>query len=218
MNSLTLTRPELNRLLKIFAATCITVVSILTAGCVLFFEKSLFAAVLQSASIAITVLTIAFTSIAYKPWVWPKLANWLGRPIVHGLWWGTLYTDYRQNDDKQHEPILIAFVISQSYLSLSIQSFTKRQPAASTLETLYVDDKTKNAQLRYVFEMIRRAYAENKITNGYGELTLQDDGKKLEGHYWTNSPTQGRLELKLISRKCDGLNSFESVERLVNKQ
>ncbi len=218
MSSLTLTFPELERLLKIFAFVSIVVASIFTAGQVFILDKPLIQAAIQSTSFAVLLTITAFTFTAKKPWLCPKLANWLRRPIVHGLWWGTLYTDYRPKSDTMLKPIAIAFVIRQSYLSLSIQSFTNMQSASSTLETLNLDEKTTNTQLRYVFEMIRRAYAENKITNGYGELTLQENGKKLEGHYWTNSPTQGRLELRLISRKCDGVNSFEAAQKMCKKQ
>lgn len=214
MNSLTLTFAELERLLKAFAYASVGATGIITAAQILLFDKPPVTATIQSAGIAILLLILGFGVLAKKPWLWPTLAGWFGRPIVHGLWWGTLHTEYRPNINEKMPPILIALVIRQSYLSLSIRSFTQKQPASSTLETLYLNEKNMNAELRYVFEMVRRAYAENKLTNGYGELSLQNNGKKLAGHYWTNSPTQGRLELYLVRRNCDGVNSFDDARRI----
>jgi hypothetical protein len=213
MNSVTLTYSELIRLLKVYTYTSIIVAIILTIGRHTFFETPLMTAISQSVGLSIFLTTTALGVIAQKYWTSQKWAKWLGHPVVHGLWWGTLHTDYRAKNDQPLAPIPIAFVIRQRYLFLSIQSFTKDQPAGSTMESLSKDEKTSDVHLNYVFEMKRWAHAENKITTGYGMLTLQDSGQKLSGNYWTNSPTQGRLELSLVQRDCDSINSFDAAER-----
>lgn len=216
MTSVTLTFSELVRLLKVFAYVTLLFTAVLTAGR-MFFEAPLVTAALQSASTSILLVTAGLGAIYRKTWTSPTWAKWLGRPMVHGLWWGTLYTDYRAADNRPHDPIPIAFVIRQNYFFLSIQSFTENQPAKSTMEALHRDDKTSDAHLTYVFEMKRLAYAENKLTTGYGELTLQDSGRSLVGDYWTNSPTQGRLQLNLVTRDCDAVNSFTAAKRKSEK-
>lgn len=213
MTPVTLTFSELIRLLKIFTYATLVFTAVLTVGRCVFFETPLATAVFQSASVSILLTTAGFGTIYKKAWTSPTLAKWLGRPMVHGLWRGTLYTDYRAKVDQPLDPIPIVFVIRQNYFFLSIQSFTKNQPARSVMEALRKDDKTTDAHLSYVFEMKRLAYAENKLTTGYGELTLQDSGQRLIGDYWTNSPTQGRLELNLVCRDCEDVNSFTVAER-----
>ncbi|HZW14457.1 MAG TPA: hypothetical protein VFF81_14855 [Noviherbaspirillum sp.] len=213
MNSVTLTYSELIRLLKVYTYAFIIVAAILTVGRHVLFEAPLITAAIQSVGISILVITTVLGVVTKKAWTSPRWANWLERPVVHGLWWGMLYTEYRAKNDQPLAPIPIAFVIRQRYLFLSIQSFTKDLPAGSTMESLHKDEKTSDVHLSYVFEMKRHAYAENKITTGYGALTLQDSGQKLCGNYWTNSPTQGRLELTLVQRDCDSINSFDAAER-----
>jgi hypothetical protein len=213
MNSVTLTFFELVRLLKVFTYATLALAAVFTAGRYAFLETSLVKAVIQSVSASILFVTFGLGAISKKAWTSPRLAKWLGRPMVHGLWWGTLYTDYRAEFDQPLAPIPIAFVIRQSYFFLSIQSFTKNQPAKSSIESLLRDEKTSDVHLSYVFEMRRLAYAENKITMGYGELILQDSEQRLVGDYWTNSPTQGRLELTLVQRDCLAVNSFAVAER-----
>lgn len=213
MTSVTLTFSELVRLLKVFTCVTLVVTAVLTAGRCFFFGTPLFTSTIQSASASILLVTAVLGAIYRKAWTSPKLARWLGRPMVHGLWWGTLYTDYRAEVNRPHAPISIAFVIRQNYFFLSIQSFTENQPAKSTMEALHLDDKTSDTHLSYVFEMRRLAYAENKLTTGYGQLTLQDGGISLVGDYWTNSPTQGRLKLELVSRDFEAVNSFPAAKR-----
>lgn len=169
----------------------------------------------QTASTAIGIpplLALAFSKLS---WTRPWLAWLLGRRMVHGLWWGELHTDFKSADtDKPMEPIQIAFVIKQTYFFLTIQSYTPMQPAHSTLETLVIDPRSARAQLQYVFEMQRLHLGENKITTGYGDLRLTSGDLRLEGHYWTNSPTSGRVELNLITRICDGIDSFADAKRI----
>lgn len=158
------------------------------------------------------LFVLAFSKLA---WTRSWLAWLLGRRMVHGLWWGELYTEFKSADaDKPMDPIPIAFVIKQTYFFLTIQSYTPVQPAHSTLETLVVDPRSARAQLQYVFEMQRLHLGENKITTGYGDLRLTSGDLRLEGFYWTNSPTSGRVELDLITRNCDGIDSFADARRI----
>ena len=169
----------------------------------------------QIASTAIGVPPLLVLAFSKLNWTRSRLAWLLGRRMVHGLWWGELFTDFKSTDAAQSmDPIQIAFVIKQTYFFLTIQSYTQMQPARSTLETLVVDPRSARAQLQYVFEMQRLHLGENKITTGYGDLRLTSGDSRLEGHYWTNSPTGGRVELELVTRNCDGIDSFADAQRV----
>lgn len=213
MTSLTLTYSELLLLLRVFAIASVAIAALIAFPHSIFLQTHLIATWVKYLGVGITISTLLLTLAARRAWTSPKLERWLGRQRVHGLWWGTLETDYGKVGGEVMDPIAIAFVIRQTYLTVSIQSYTSRQPAKSTMENLHNDSKTTDTELSYVFEMRRLAYGENKLTVGFGQLILIDGGGKLVGDYWTNSPTQGRLRLSLVRRDCQKINSFEAAER-----
>lgn len=218
MRTITLNYFELTRLIQayFYVAAAIATLIVFARLTLMGHEISL-VTIFQSATASLAIATLLFGLLASRPWTSKTLARWLGRPSIHGIWWGTLDTDWRDEDGETPPPIPIAFVIRQTYLFASIQSFTERQPAKSKFEFLGVDEKTTDTHLAYVYELHRTAYGENKLTTGYGYLTLQDHEKVLAGDYWTNSPTRGTLRLKFITQECDGVNSYESVTRIVEK-
>lgn len=66
----------------------------------------------SSISWAIAVSIWAFR----RPWTSEWLARWTGRPIIHGVWFGHLHTNYGASNDNDSTTIPIAFVIKQTYL------------------------------------------------------------------------------------------------------
>ncbi len=195
MNLLSLTYTEFERLLKVF--TVVTVCLALAIGLVRYsaFDTEPLYAAWQAFTASLSVSTLGFGFFARRTWKSPVLATWLGRPIVHGLWRGTLQTNYRGGDGSTLPPIEIAFKIRQTYLTLSIESYTRGQEGESKLEALLQNQKTEATRISYIFELRRLYQGENKLTTGAGEIRLLDGGTRLKGHYWTNSPTQGDLDL-----------------------
>ncbi len=211
MNNLSLTQSELQRLLKVYFSLVLTV-----AFCLYFALTFLGYEPLTSAwraiSYGLTCITFLFGVFLKLAWRSPRVARWMRRPIVHGVWRGTLSSDYKQTG-KTPLDIPIVFVIRQTYLTISIESFTKFQEGESKLEALIQNGKTEATRLSYVFELRRQYQGENKLTTGAGDLRLINESKNLKGHYWTNSPTFGELQLELLSRECDGVDCFEVAER-----
>jgi SMODS-associating 2TM, beta-strand rich effector domain len=211
MTSLTLNYSELLLLLRVFAIASVAIASLLAVPHSILLQTNLVTTWVKYLGVGITISTLLLGLVARRAWTSPRLERWLGRQRVHGLWWGTLDTDYGKREGKVMDPIAIAFVIRQTYLTVSIQSYTSTQPARSTMENLHHDVKTTDTQMSYVFEMKRNG--ENKLTVGFGQLDVIDGGSKLDGYYWTNSPTQGRLRLRLVRRDCQKINSFEAAEK-----
>lgn len=215
MMPVSLTYADLVRLIKVSAGIALTV-----AVCTLAFRWNELQItplkVLWQASLsAIGVPPLVVLVFSKLNWTHAWLARLLGRRMVHGLWWGDLRTEFAPAEGARPlDPIQIAFVIKQSYFFLSIQSYTARQPAHSTLETLVVEPRSARARLQYVFEMQRLYLGEDKITTGYGDLRLTSGDLRLEGHYWTNSPTRGWIGLDLVARDCDGIDSFADAQRV----
>jgi hypothetical protein len=168
----------------------------------------------QSVSTALAAPPLLIWGLSKLKWKHPKLAWLMGKRMVHGLWWGELRTEFKPTEGADPLlPIPIAFVVQQSYFFLTIQSYTPSLPARSTLETMVVEPRSSIAQLQYVFEMRRLQDAEDKLTTGYGDLRLTSGDKRLEGYYWTNSPTRGHITLDLVTRDFSGIDSFADAEK-----
>jgi hypothetical protein len=209
MHNLTVTELELRRLLAFFAymvgvvcAIWIAVVLLVStqAPGLVDFVRAFFGAV--------AVSTFALPFLYGASWRWNVLGTWLGRPPVHGVWCGTLISDYKSKEGVElHVPIV--FVIRQTYLSLSLKSYTPDQLGTSDLEGLVHDQRSGETRLRYMFGLERLYKNENKLTKGAGELRLHTGATALHGFYWTSTPTHGELRLKFVSRECEDVDSFE---------
>ena len=210
-----LTYADLVRLIK-----CCCCVVVAVAGLLVFLrfaelQQHPVKVIWQSVTTALTVTVFLVWSLSKLQWKYPKLAWIMGKRMVHGLWWGELKSEFKPSEGADPlPPIPIAFVVQQSYFFLTIQSYTPSLPARSTLETMIVDPRSAIGQLQYVFEMRRMQDAEDKITIGYGDLQLTSGDKRLEGYYWTNSPTRGRIVLDLLTRDFSGIGSFADAQKV----
>lgn len=215
MLPVSLTYDDLLRLIKYFGF----VVLVVAGGILLFRLPELqvhpVKVIWQSISTALAAPPLLIWGLSKLKWKHPKLAWFMGKRMVHGLWWGELNTEFKPTEGTGPlPPIPIAFVVQQSYFFLTIQSYTPSLPARSTLETMVVEPRSSIAQLQYVFEMRRLQDAEDKLTTGYGDLRLTSGDKRLEGYYWTNSPTRGHISLDLVTRDFVGIDSFADAEKV----
>jgi hypothetical protein len=159
--------------------------------------------------------SVLFSTLAFRrTWTWNWLAWASGRPIIHGVWFGHLNTNYGSHDGSVGRHIPIAFVIKQTFLGYSLLSYTERQDSVTLAETLDVDDKHDTVHLRYMYRFQIMRENERKQTTGAGELKLLENGTRLKGHYLTDSPTQGSAELVLVQREVDGIDTFLAVQAL----
>lgn len=213
MGNLTLTSEQLNALSKAFAGLCV----VFTAFVILFYlmagEKISFSIGFRSFSTALVLTTSTFW-IFYR-WAWRlgPLPRWFGRPLVRGIWVGYLSSNYGRTP--QQEPLKkpIVFVVRQTYLTLSIQSFTDNQVGESKVEALLLNPRTELTRLAYVYELANEYSGSRTLVNGAGDLQVLMDDTLLDGNYWTSSPTHGTLQLRRISSDCNGVNGFQDAIR-----
>ena len=215
MNNVSLTMAELIRLLKAFA----WVLGIFGLGCFLFRwwyqGNPPWAAAWQAFGQATALDLALFSYFGVAAWRWEWLAALMNRPIVHGVWKGVLESDYQQTDGRRLS-IPIIFVVKQTYLTLSVESFTERQEGASRLEALLRNSKTDATRLCYVFELRQQYAGASTLTSGAGELKLSGDQKKLVGTYWTNTPTHGDIRLILVTRDCKRISSYDDAQQRID--
>ena len=218
MNLASLTTPEIKRLVSIFAVLSM-VLAILIALTILTLRNETIkdhplSTGLQAISGAVTLATIFFALLAKSPWRWDFPAWVMGRSVVHGVWHGNIWTNHGVAPGAPPRQIEIVLVIQQTYLALSISSFTATQEAESVIEAILRSAKTDASRLCYVYEMRRHYQGENKLTLGSGELKLLESGKRLKGHYFTNSPTEGEIDLQILTRDCTGIDCFDAATKL----
>lgn len=212
MENLTLTADELNRLKRAFALMFGITVLLSAAVQWKFFDNAVDASILRSVPTSLAVVSALF--YAFYSWAWrtPWVAKLMRRPVLYGVWLGYISSDYNSSQTQQPLIIPIVFVVRQTYLTLSIQSFTKSKAGESKMEALIRNTRTDATRLGYVFELISDHSGKKTLTSGAGDLELLDGNSLLKGTYWTNSPTHGDLSVRLQSRKIDSVKNFKDAE------
>ena len=213
MTNLTLTAEELKRLMSSFAILFIAIVAALAFIQWHFLSAKPLTAVFRSISAALFVTSTVF--YVFYRWAWHvgPIAKWMGRPMVSGVWLGYLNSDFGKTSSGKPTVKPIVLVIRQTYLTLSIQSFTDSQAGESKLEALIRNSRTETTRLAYVFELKNDYPGARKLTNGAGDLQLLTQDTILRGSYWTSSPTHGTLSLQLKCRDSDGVKCFQDATR-----
>ncbi|MHA3060762.1 Cap15 family cyclic dinucleotide receptor domain-containing protein [Acinetobacter sp. ANC 4636] len=205
MNFIVLTFEELKKVIYIFLGIGIICFFILNLPFLEKYNLSIIQMVSTSITISFFILGILLTSIIFKNKILSKI---IGKPIVHGLWKGELQSNY-QIGGKQIPPIEIYFYIKQTFLFTTIKSFTSNQKSESVIAALSYDSTAEKIKFLYTYTLYRTKNSENKMTFGSGDLSLINNSNKLVGIYWTNENTRGEIELKLIDRDCNSIDSFE---------
>lgn len=214
MTNVSLSKEELKKTFQFVAITTVAIGAL--AGALRHFAseakgvEALMLGLLSGVGWAVVVSIWAFR----LPWKSERLARWTGRPIIYGVWFGHLETNYGSINGCPARKIPIAFIIKQTYLGYSLLSYTEHQDSETLTESLTVDEKHNTVLLRYMYEFQIRKPDERKLTTGAAELKVLESGMRLRGHYLTNSPTQGFADLVLVQRDCAGIDTFAAVQRL----
>lgn len=177
-------------------------------------KLSIIQSITPSISSALIVLGFLLRSVTIQH---ERLARFIDKPIVHGLWKGHLISNYKNSEGQQIPPIEIYFYIKQTFLITTIKSFTSNQNSESVITALSQNKVTDTTNFIYTYKFYRTRNSENKVTLGSGDLRLTDNGKKLTGIYWTNANTRGEIVLNLIDRKCETIDSFDMAKDHCNQ-
>lgn len=170
---------------------------------------SILQSITPSISVAFIILGFLLRSVTIQH---ERLAKFIDKPIVHGLWKGHLSSNYKNAEGQQIPPIEIYFYIKQTFLITTIKSFTSNLNSESIITALSQNKVMETTNFLYTYKFSRAINSENEVTLGSGDLKLIDNGKKLTGIYWTNANTRGKIELNLIDRKCENIDSFDMAQ------
>lgn len=207
MTNLTLTAAELGYLKKAFAT--IFMGTLLSCALVQWHYGVTFKIALpRSFSAAMLGTSLLFYAFYRWFWRWGKLAKWMGRPVLHGVWLGYIASNFHQVPSQTPLRKRIVFVVRQTYLTLSVQTFTDTQIGESTMEALIRNTRLESVRLAYVFELKNEYPGATRLTNGAGDLQLYGTSL-LQGTYWTSSPSRGALKVQRVATSCEDIARFE---------
>jgi len=159
---------------------------------------------------------IGVVALAFERWMWRWrfLYPWfVSTPNLHGTWSGQLMSDWKREDGSNIPPIVVYLVVRQTLSTISMRlltpesssvllggNVTKEIDGVETVTGIYLNTP----------DILRRDGSQIH----HGGLILQVQGHppaRLEGEYWTDRATKGRLCLTARSDKL--VQSFNEADR-----
>jgi len=169
----------------------------------------------RAVSFGITAATLFWTfhfSWGWKIWGLKKLFY---RPNLNGTWSGILKSDYVDENGKTCDDIDFFIVIRQSFLRIHFTTFTNSFIGTSYSETISLKKETGLKNVSYLYRKETSQDDDDFLQEGATELRLIDSTtRKLEGKYWSNRKTNGKIDVKFISKKT--VDSFNDAKSLIN--
>lgn len=168
----------------------------------------------RGVSFSITIVTLFWTFHFTYGWKLSGLNQIFYRPNLNGTWKGYLISDWKDSDGKTIPPKEIFIVIRQSFLRIHFTTFTDTFVGYSYSETFALKKETGLKNVAYLYRKDTSQSNEDDLREGATELRLVNDHnfKKLDGKYWTNTKTQGRIVVDFLNEKH--VDSFESAKKL----
>ena len=165
----------------------------------------------------VVILSILISSLLYLLWKAPGMKRIVqyffdANPYIEGTWKGTLYYQW---EGKNQEKTIYLSVSQKNAYAIQCNLYTELRTSYSELAFF---DKSKDAnRLIYTYgaEKSISDSENNPQHNGITILTLGENGKTLEGEYFTNHKTSGRIELEFFSRKT--VSSFKDAGLIFQK-
>ncbi|WP_139197733.1 hypothetical protein [Pseudomonas sp. NFACC05-1] len=217
MENLTLTSKEFGLLVKILFWSTVAIFSSWLVIQFAFFENLLSWRRLFSMVSSSFALTSGMFFIFCKwGWKFSILPEVVGRPVLEGVWIGELVSNYQAVPGESIPPIKMVFVIKQTYLTLSLQSFSEVQSGSSEVEAILSNPRTGLVRLTYIFELRSPYRGEVRLVKGVGDLSVVSN-EILKGGYWTSSPSNGELKMKKVSATSKTFTSFSDVRKQWSK-
>lgn len=154
----------------------------------------------------------------YDVWLWrvPPVAWLVKRPDLRGTWRGEIRSDWVNPETGEKVPPISAFMcITQTASALHLRQFTA-ESMSMTRAAAFVPEEDGAHSLAAVYHNDPRSDVRHRSPIHYGGLRLRVTGADaLEGDYWTDRKSSGRLVLKLVSKnKCQ---SFADARRLAKE-
>ncbi|QQR85910.1 MAG: hypothetical protein IPJ76_15065 [Flavobacteriales bacterium] len=143
-----------------------------------------------------------------------KAFSWIApRPNLSGTWVGHLESNWTPKQPVSYQNVLpIVMSIHQNFFGLVIKSYTERAEGTSVLARAFSRKETAETLLTYIYSLRDEFTAGSGKQQGAGVLrVVRGTHLEMNGEYWTNTKTQGRLILRHVS--SSEAVSFSSVRK-----
>lgn len=167
----------------------------------------------RGVSFSISFVTIFWTFYFSYGWKFWGLSKIFYRPNLNGTWKGQIVSDWKDEQGFTIPPKEIYIVIRQNFLRIHFTTFTDSFVGYSYSETFNLKKETGLKNVAYLYRKDTSQNNDADLREGATELRLIYDSnfKKLDGKYWTNTKTQGRITVEFLSKAH--LDSFESAKK-----
>lgn len=150
--------------------------------------------------ISSSISIIAIIAFVFERWLWKYSVfhGWLVPfPYLGGKWNG--FIDYSWNDSYMRKNIQVT--IRQTFLSVQITVQTNESTSRSICCSFDIDEKRGRQHLIYSYlnESNTSVRERSPIHYGTAQLGIVEDGKKLQGMYWTDRKSVGDIELSRVN-------------------
>lgn len=168
----------------------------------------------RGVSFSISIVTLFWTFYIAYGWKLCLLNKIFYRPNLNGTWKGYLESDWKDEKGNTIAPKEIFIVIRQNFLRIHFTTFTDNFIGYSYSETFNLKEETGLKNVAYLYRKDTSRCNDDDLREGATELRFINDKsfKKLDGKYWTNTKTQGRISVEFIDK--DYIDSFESGKKL----
>ncbi len=132
-------------------------------------------------------------------WRWKMLQSWLVPfPDLNGTWEGVIQTNWKNEQGKTPDPIAAMLTIKQDFGHISCVMRTAEMESHSYAEGFCIDIERQTRQLCYSYTSKPSVSLRDRSTPHDGTMLFNIIGhpvKKLEGEYWTQRQTTGKVAL-----------------------
>lgn len=183
----------------------------------LLITSSLFemASIIRALSTGLSITTMFWVFYFSYGWKIPILKEIFYRPDVNGTWSGILESDWKSEAGIPIGPKKFHIVIRQSFLRIHFTTFTEGFVGVSYSETFTLNKEKGVKNIAYLFRKDTTQNHDDSIQEGATELKLiEAEPMILQGKYWSNIKTNGKIAVKFISR--EHVDSFEQAINLLN--
>ncbi|MGQ3677977.1 Cap15 family cyclic dinucleotide receptor domain-containing protein [Tenacibaculum discolor] len=172
---------------------------------------------LRAISFGITATTFFWAfyfSYGWKTWAFNKIFY---RPNLSGTWSGILKSDWKNENGEKIGDIEFFIVVRQSFLRIHFTTFTNSFIGTSYSETLSLKKETGLKNVAYLYRKETSQDDDEFLQEGATELRLiNSNPRKLEGKYWSNQKTNGKIDVCFISKEI--VDSFNDAKSLKNNE
>lgn len=132
------------------------------------------------------------------------LLSWIApRPDLSGTWIGHLESNWVPNEPSTQTTVIpIVMSIRQDFFRIVVKSFTERAEGTSVFAQVVTREEAVETILTYVYALRDEFTAGAGRQQGAGVLrVLRTSHHEMNGQYWTNTQTRGRLVFRKVSKR-----------------